>query len=179
MTAPRSARHPAAATPPPRPRFEFRARPSTAAERRPRAVDAAVVLCGAAALLALAAAVVMVLDLDTIRTAVRGVVDRDFAVETPATRDRAAGIAVAVLVAGTFLVGPLLAAVGVALRARRGAGRAGLVVVLALTVVLIVLATGVVPPLVPPVLVGAVGTGLAAVVAAALPPARAWFARRR
>ncbi len=179
MTAPRHGRRPTGAATPPRPRFEIRARPTAAAEQRPRVVDAAAVLCGTAALLALAAGLMMVLDLDTTRTAVRGVVDRDFPAETPATRDRVVGIAVAVLVVGAFLVGPLLAAVGAALRARRGAGRAALVVVLALTVVLIVLATGVVTPLVPPVLIGAVGTGFAALVAAGLPPAGAWFAARR
>ncbi|MBW0137907.1 hypothetical protein [Pseudonocardia abyssalis] len=165
--------------PPGRPRFEFRQRPSEAVARRARSVDVSFALWSVAALLGLAAALVMLLDLDGVQAAVRTVVDRDFSNETAVTRDRAVAAAAAVLVGGAFLLGVLTGIAATAMRAGRGGARFVLLLLLAVTVVEIVLAVGVVPPAVVALFVVAAALGVVAAVQMYLPGANRWFAARR
>ena len=164
--------------PPARPRFEFRERPSAVVVPRPAAVAASAWLWLAAGALGVAAALVMLLDLDALRAAVRLVVDTGFPREQQATRDRVVALTSAVLVAGGA-VG--LAQVGAALRLR--AGRAGvrylLVLLLAAATVEAVLAVGVVDAIARTGLLLGVACGLVAAVLMYLPPANRWFATRR
>lgn len=165
--------------PPGRPRFEFRQRPSEAVARRARAVDASFALWSAAAVLGLLAGLVLLLDLDGVTASVRAVVDRDFPNETAVTRDRAVAAAAAVLVGGALLVGVLTGLAAAALRAGRGGARFVLALLLAVTVVEVVLALGVVPPLVVALLGAGAVLGLVAAVLMVLPTANRWFAARR
>lgn len=165
--------------PPGRPRFEFRQRPSEVVSRRARSVDVSAGLWTAAAVLGLVAALVLLLDLDGTQAAVRAIVDRDFPNETAVTRDRAVAAAAAVLVGGAFVISLATGFGAAAMRAGRGAARFVLVLLLAVTGVEIVLAVGVVPPLVLVLLVVGAASGVAAAVQMYLPAANRWFAIRR
>ena len=164
--------------PPARPRFEFRERPSAVVVPRPSVVVLASGLWLAAGALGVAAALIMLLDLASLEAAVRGVVDRDFAHEQQATRDRVVALTSAVLVAGGA-VG--LAQVGAALRLRAGRGtvRYLLVLLLAAATVEAVLAVGVVDVVARTALLLGVGCGTVAAVLMYLPAAGHWFATRR
>lgn len=165
--------------PPGRPRFEFRQRPSEAVARRAPVVDASFALWTAAAVLGLVAGLVLLLDLDGVTASVRALVDRDFPNETPVTRDRAVAAAAAVLVGGALLVGVLTGLAAAAMRSGRGGARVVLALLLAVTVVEIVLALGVVPPAVVALLGAGAVLGLVAAVLMLLPAAHRWFAARR
>lgn len=165
--------------PPGRPRFEFRQRPSEVVFRRARSVGVSAGLWTAAAVLGLVAALVMLLDLDGTQAAVRAIVDRDFPNETAVTRDRAVAAAAAVLIGGAFVISVATGLSAAALRAGRGGARFLLVLLLVVTVVEIVLAVGVVAPLVPVVLGVAAALGVAGAVLMYLPDANRWFAIRK
>lgn len=170
---------PAPQPPPGRPRFEFRERPSAVLAERAGSVTVASALWLVAAALVLVAAVLMLVDLDGLRTAVRAVADRDFPGETPATRDRAVALALAVLVGAAGLLGLLTAAVAARpLRAGSGGSRFGLTVLLGGVVVLVLLSLEVVPALVRVPLLLAVACGAVATVLQWLPAANRWFASR-
>lgn len=165
--------------PPGRPQPQWRRRPSEVVARRARAVDASFALWAAAATVVLVAAVVLLTDLDGTREAVRALVDRDFAAQPASTRGQAVTVAVAVLVTGAFAVGPATAVAAAVMRAGRGGARFMLVLLLLVTVGEIVLAVGVVAPVVLVLLAVAAVLGVAAAVQMYLPPANRWFALRR
>jgi hypothetical protein len=164
--------------PPARPQFEFRERPSAVLARRPRAVSISAVLWTVAGALAAVAALLMLLDLDGLKTAVRTVVDHGFPHVPAATQDRVVSLTTAVLVGGGAL-GLLQVGAARRLHGGRGAARFALVLLLALAVVEVVLATGVVDLVVRLVLLLGVACGLVAAVFMYLPTANFWFAARR
>jgi len=132
----------------------------------------------AAGLLGVAAALVMLLDLDGLEAAVRGVVDRDFPNEAQSARDRAVSLTSTVLVAGGF-VGLAEVAAGLRLRTGRGAMRLLLVVLLAAAAAEVVFAVGVVDVVARTGLLLGVACGFVAAVLGYLPAANRWFATRR
>jgi hypothetical protein len=132
----------------------------------------------AAALLGVAAAVVMLLDLAALEAAVRAVVDRDHPGEQQATRDRTVAVTSAVLVAGG-VVGLVQLGTALRLRAGRAAARYVLVLLLGASVVQVVLAVGVVDVVARLALLLAVACGLVAAVLMYLPQANRWFAAQR
>jgi hypothetical protein len=164
--------------PPARPRFEFGERPSTVVVPRPTVVTVACVLWIAAGVAGVVAALVMLLDLDGLEAAVRGVADRDFPTELQSTRDRAVALTSTVLVAGGF-VGLAEVAAALRMRAGRSAARHLLVVLLAAAAVEVVLAVGVVDVVARTGLLLGVACGAVAAVLAYLPAANRWFATRR
>jgi hypothetical protein len=141
-------------------------------------VSIAAVLWTAAGVLAAVAALLMLLDLDGLKTAVRTVVDQGFPQAPAATRDRVVGLTAAVLVGGGAL-GLLQVAAARRLHGGRGAPRFALVLLLALAVVEVVLVTGVVDLVVRLVLLLGVACGMVAAVFMYLPAANFWFAARR
>ena len=163
--------------PPARPQVAFRPPPSAVLARRPSVVSASAVLWAVAGVLVGLAALLMLLDLDGVRGAVRTVVDTGFASVPAEKRQRVVGLTTTVLVVG--------AAVGVAqvllarsLWAGRGV-RFVLVLLLVLAAVELVLAVGVVDLAVRLALVVGVMSGVAAAVLMYLPDANLWFAMRR
>lgn len=166
-------------TPPGRPRFEFRERPSAVLAERAGSVSVSAALWLVTAGLVLVAALLMLLDLHGLQAAVRAVTDRDFPAETVATRDRAAAVALAVLIGSAGLLGLVTAAVAARpLRAGRSGARFGLAVLLAGVAVLVLLSLEVVPLLVRVPLLLAVACGTVAAVLQWLPAANRWFASR-
>jgi len=165
--------------PPGRPAFEFRQRPSEVVARRARSVDVSYGLWTAAAVLGLAAALVMLLDLDGTQAAVRAIVDRDFSNETAVTRDRVVAAAAGVLVGGAFLLSLAMGVSAAAMRSGRGGARFVLVLLMAVTLVEIVLAVGVVAQLVVVLLVVTAALGVAAAVQMYLPGSNRWFVMPR
>jgi hypothetical protein len=145
---------------------------------RPPAVAVSYALWLAAAALGVAAAVVMLLDLDALEAAVRTVVDRDFPQEQQAARDRVVALTSAVLVAGGA-VGLAEAAAAIRLRAGRTWARYVLVPLLAAAVLEAVLATGVVDLVARLALLLGTACGAVAVVLMFLPAANRWFATQR
>jgi UPF0716 family protein affecting phage T7 exclusion len=161
-----------------RPQFEFRERPSALLARRPRVVSAAAVLWAVAGVLTAVAALLMLLDLDGLKTAVRTVVEQGFPQAPAATRDRVIGPTAWVLVSGGA-VGLLQIVVARRLHAGRGGPRFPLVLLLALAVVEVVLAIGVVGLAVRLTLLLGVACGLVGTVFMYSPGANLWFAARR
>jgi hypothetical protein len=140
-------------------------------------VSTSAVLWTAAGVLAAVAALLMLLDLDGLKAAVRTVVEQGFPKVPAATRDRVIGPTAMVLVVGGAL--GLLQVVGARrLHAGRGAARFALVLLLALAVVEVVLAIGVVDLAVRLVLLLGVACGLVGAVVMYLPAANLWFAAR-
>ncbi len=176
MTQPDPATTPIPAPEPPgRPQFEFRQRPSEVVAGRARSVVVAYALWTAAAAAGLIAALAMLLGLDAVQVAVRTLVERDFPNESPVTRDRAVGVATAVLVGGAFLLSLAIGVTAAIMRSGRGAARVVLVLLVVVVVVQIVLSVDAVSPLVVGLLVLSAAFGLAGAVQMYLPSANSWF----
>lgn len=161
-----------------RPQFEFRQRPSAVVARRPPIVTVAAWLWLVAGAFGVLAALVMLIDLDALKAAVRVVVDNGFPQENQVTRDRAVALTSGVLVVGG-LAG--LAEVGTALRLRAGRGSVRYLLVLLLVVAIIeaVLALGVVDAVARLALLLGVACGSVALVFMYTPAANRWFAAQR
>jgi len=140
-------------------------------------VSISAVLWTAAGVLAAAATLFMLLDLDGLKTAVRTVVDQGFPHVPAATQDRVVSVTTAVLVGGGAL-GLAQVAAARRLRGGRGAARFALVLLLALAVVEVVLATGVVGLVARLTLLLGIACGLVGAVFMYLPAANFWFAAR-
>lgn len=165
--------------PPSRPRFEFRQRPSEVAAQRAGSVVVAYALWTTAAVVGLAAALAMLVDLDGIQTAVRTLVDRDFPDESAVTRGRAVAAVTAVLVGGVFLLSVAVGITAAALRTGRAAARVVLVLLAVVVVVEIVLVVDVVSPLVVALLLVSVALGVAGMVTMYRPSATRWLLATR
>jgi hypothetical protein len=140
-------------------------------------VSTSAVLWTVAGGLAAVAALLMLLDLGALKAAVHGVVEQGFPRVPAATRDRVVGPTTTVLVSGGAL-GLLQCVAARRLHAGRSAARFALVMLLALAVVEIVLAAGVVDLLVRLTLFLGIACGLVGAVCMYLPAANLWFAAR-
>jgi len=163
--------------PPARPQVAYRPPPSAVLARRPGVVSASAVLWAAAGVLVGVAALLMLLDLDGVRRAVQTVVDSGFATVPAEKRQRVVGLTTTVLVVGAA-VGVTQVLLARSVWAGRGA-RFVLVLLLALAVVELVLAVGVVGLAARLALVVGVTSGVVATVLMYLPTANLWFATRR
>ena len=124
------------------------------------------------------AALLMLLDLGALEAAVRTVVEQGFPHVPAATRNRVVGLTTTVLVSGGAL--GLLQCVGARrLHTGRSPARFALVLLLALAVVEIVLAAGVVGFPVRLTLFLGIACGLVGAVFMYLPAANLWFAARQ
>jgi hypothetical protein len=170
---PRPAAPPPGPPPPVRPQFEFRPPPSAVLSRRPRVVSVSALLWMAAGVLVGGAALLMLLDLDGVRGAVRTVVDTGFANVPAEKRQRVVGLTTTVLVVGAAVgAGQIL----LAWRLRAGRGvRFALLLLLALAVAEAVLAVGVVDLAIRIALLLGVAVGAMASVLMYLPAANLWF----
>jgi hypothetical protein len=145
--------------------------------RRPGVVSTSAVLWALAGVLAAVAALLMLLDLDGLKAAVRTVVEQRFPQSPATTRERVIGPTTTVLVAGGAL-GLLQVVAARRLHAGRGGARFALVLLLAVAVVEVVLAVGVVDLAVRVSLLLGVACGLVGAVFMYLPAANLWFAAR-
>lgn len=166
--------------PPARPGFEFREAPSQRVEarRRPSIVTVAAALGLAAGVLWLAAAAGGVGQAGELRTAIGGIIDRDFPGEAATTRDKALAATFTFLISASALIGVLQLLGSARVLAGRDRARKALVVLAALAAVHTYLLAPVVPSLMRVAALGALGLTVLAAVATFLPAARPWFARR-
>jgi hypothetical protein len=145
--------------------------------RRPGVVSTSAVLWALAGVLAAVAALLMLLDLDGLKAAVRTVVEQGFPQSPATTRERVIGPTVWVLVGGGAL-GLLQVVAARRLHAGRSGARFALVLLLAVAVVEVVLAVGVVDLAVRVSLLLGVACGLVGAVFMYVPAANLWFAAR-
>jgi hypothetical protein len=145
--------------------------------RRPGVVSTSAALWALAGVLAAVAALLMLLDLDGLKAAVRTVVEQGFPQSPVTTRERVIGPTATVLVAGGAL-GLLQVVVARRLHSGRSGARFALVLLLAVAVIEVVLAVGVVDLAVRVSLLLGVACGLVGAVFMYLPAANLWFAAR-
>lgn len=166
--------------PPPRPSVATRALPSEVpAPPRPRLIDLSYWLWLGAGVVGVVTAVATLRHFGELKTLVLAIVDQQYPLETPGTREKVAGATVVTLIGAGAMIALLQTMLAVTMRSGRGWARFVMIGLTVLGALYGVAVFGAAPPTIRFGLLGTIALMVIASVLMVLPGNRAWFDHRR